>query len=77
MNWLITICPNTKNTITNSTILIHYTGVTKPWHTWGINYPASQFFQFIYSLTVERSAIKNGRKENGAARKIQASIFTT
>ncbi|MDR5609828.1 MULTISPECIES: glycosyltransferase [unclassified Arsenophonus] len=60
-----------KNTITDSTILIHYTGVTKPWHTWGINYPASQFFfQLIYSLTVERSAIKNRRKENGTTRKI-------
>nr|WP_238337483.1 glycosyltransferase [Arsenophonus endosymbiont of Aphis craccivora] len=40
-----------KNTITDSTILIHYTGVTKPWHTWGINYPASQFFfnSYIHS----------------------------
>ena len=40
-----------NNTITDSTILIHHTGVTKPWHTWGINYPASQFFlnSYIYS----------------------------
>lgn len=40
-----------KDTITDSTILIHYTGVTKPWHTWGINYPASQFFfnSYIHS----------------------------
>lgn len=40
-----------KNTITDSTILIHFTGVTKPWHTWGINYPASQFFfnSYIHS----------------------------
>lgn len=37
-----------KNTITDSTILIHYTGVTKPWHTWGINYPACQFFLNSY-----------------------------
>lgn len=40
-----------KNTITDSTILIHYTGVTKPWHTWSFNYPASQFFfnSYIHS----------------------------
>ncbi|MDD9340043.1 MAG: glycosyltransferase [Providencia heimbachae] len=31
------------NTITTDTALIHYTGVTKPWHTWA-NYPASQPF---------------------------------
>ncbi|MFS1539653.1 MAG: glycosyltransferase family 8 protein [Candidatus Phlomobacter fragariae] len=37
-----------KNTITDSTILIHYTGITKPWHTWGVNYPASQFFLNSY-----------------------------
>lgn len=37
-----------KNTITDSTSLIHYTGVTKPWHTWGVNYPASQFFYNSY-----------------------------
>ena len=29
--------------ITIDTVLIHYTGVTKPWHTWA-NYPASQPF---------------------------------
>ncbi|CAA2929457.1 glycosyltransferase [Arsenophonus endosymbiont of Bemisia tabaci] len=40
-----------KNTITDSTILIYYTGVKKPWHTLGINYPASQFFfnSYIHS----------------------------
>lgn len=40
-----------KNIITDSTILVHYTGITKPWHTWGFNYPASQFFfnSYIYS----------------------------
>ncbi|MFP3014355.1 MAG: glycosyltransferase family 8 protein [Arsenophonus sp.] len=40
-----------KNIIKDSTILIHYTGITKPWHTWGFNYPASNFFlnSYIYS----------------------------
>ncbi|MGQ5287800.1 glycosyltransferase family 8 protein [Pectobacterium actinidiae] len=30
--------------IKNNTILIHYTGVTKPWHKWG-NYPSTSYFQ--------------------------------
>lgn len=32
-----------KNIIDEHTILIHYTGITKPWHVWG-QYPASKYF---------------------------------
>ncbi|QQK70558.1 glycosyltransferase family 8 protein [Pectobacterium versatile] len=32
-----------KEIIKNDTILIHYTGVTKPWHKWA-NYPSTIFF---------------------------------
>lgn len=36
-----------KETITDETILIHYVGVTKPWHSWA-NYPSAQFFISAY-----------------------------
>jgi len=36
-----------KNYITESAILIHYVGVTKPWHNWA-DYPASTFFITAY-----------------------------
>lgn len=32
-----------QQVITPETVLIHYTGVSKPWHAWA-NYPASQPF---------------------------------
>lgn len=37
-----------ENSITSSTKLIHYTGVTKPWHYWGISYPVSKTFKDAY-----------------------------
>ncbi|WP_407579174.1 glycosyltransferase family 8 protein [Citrobacter koseri] len=37
--------------ITESTVLIHYVGVTKPWHTWA-NYPVSKFFIDVYQKSV-------------------------
>lgn len=36
-----------KNYITDSVILVHYVGVTKPWHHWA-DYPASVFFIAAY-----------------------------
>ncbi|MEQ9900999.1 glycosyltransferase [Pectobacterium punjabense] len=33
-----------KESIKDDTILIHYTGVTKPWHKWA-NYPSTSYFQ--------------------------------
>lgn len=41
---------NHKKYITDKTVFIHYTGVTKPWHEWG-GYEASSFFRNIYELT--------------------------
>ncbi|MCS3604769.1 UDP-glucose/galactose:(glucosyl)LPS alpha-1,2-glucosyl/galactosyltransferase [Buttiauxella sp. BIGb0471] len=32
-----------KKTITDDTVLIHYTGITKPWHSWSL-YPSAIFF---------------------------------
>lgn len=32
-----------KKTIGDSTVLVHYTGITKPWHHWAC-YPASKYF---------------------------------
>ncbi|WP_276310306.1 glycosyltransferase family 8 C-terminal domain-containing protein, partial [Brenneria alni] len=39
-----------KETIKNSTSLIHYTGVTKPWHLWA-KYPSSCFFYQAYKAS--------------------------
>nr|WP_269846424.1 glycosyltransferase [Shimwellia pseudoproteus] len=39
-----------KNIITDSTVLIHYTGITKPWHKWA-NYPSAQFYQRALSAS--------------------------
>ncbi|MBK4714377.1 MULTISPECIES: glycosyltransferase family 8 protein [Tenebrionibacter/Tenebrionicola group] len=36
-----------KTKIKDSTILIHYIGVTKPWNSWA-NYPSAQFFKVAY-----------------------------
>jgi len=36
-----------KKYIADSTILIHYVGVTKPWHSWA-NYPVSEYFITAY-----------------------------
>lgn len=33
-----------KETITDGTVLIHYTGATKPWHKWAI-YPSTIYYQ--------------------------------
>lgn len=32
-----------KETITDDTVLVHYTGITKPWHIWA-DYPAASYF---------------------------------
>lgn len=36
-----------KNIIKESTVLIHYIGVTKPWNSWA-NYPSAQYFNLAY-----------------------------
>lgn len=39
---------NYRDYITDSTKLIHYTGATKPWHYWAVDYPASQTFKIAF-----------------------------
>lgn len=41
---------NYKKLITESTLLIHYTGATKPWHKWAI-YPSVKY----YKIALENS----------------------
>lgn len=36
--------------ITDKTVFIHYTGVTKPWHDWA-SYPSARFFRDVYALS--------------------------
>ncbi|ELJ5445959.1 lipopolysaccharide 1,2-glucosyltransferase [Salmonella enterica] len=36
-----------RNTISDTTKLIHYTGATKPWHEWA-RYPSAKFFQVAW-----------------------------
>lgn len=33
-----------REVINDETVLIHYTGITKPWHAWA-NYPSAKYFQ--------------------------------
>ncbi|NIH24479.1 glycosyltransferase [Providencia heimbachae] len=37
-----------KDYITNETKLIHYTGATKPWHYWAVDYPSSKTFKVAF-----------------------------
>lgn len=37
--------------ITNNTVLIHYVGVTKPWHSWA-KYPVAKFFTDVYKKSI-------------------------
>lgn len=39
-----------KNIIKDSTILIHYIGVTKPWNSWA-NYPSAQYFKRAWQFS--------------------------
>ncbi|GKX60926.1 glycosyltransferase family 8 protein [Leminorella grimontii] len=39
-----------KKTITEDTKLIHYVGVTKPWHDW-VNYPCQIYFNDAYKIS--------------------------
>ncbi|KLW43648.1 hypothetical protein SK52_04754, partial [Enterobacter sp. MGH86] len=47
-----------KDYITDDTVLIHYVGVTKPWHTWA-KYPVAKFFIDAYkkSAWAEKSLL--------------------
>lgn len=47
-----------QNFITDNTVLIHYVGVTKPWHSWA-KYPVAKFFIDAYkkSAWAEKSLL--------------------
>lgn len=71
--------------ITESTVLIHYVGVTKPWHTWA-NYPVSKYFIEAYkkSAWAEKSLLnantaklyKRKSRHERIQRKYIRSIFS-
>ncbi|WP_369309263.1 glycosyltransferase [Providencia rettgeri] len=42
---------NYKDYINDNTKLIHYTGATKPWHYWAVDYPASQTFKVAFECS--------------------------
>ncbi|HEM8293515.1 glycosyltransferase family 8 protein [Providencia rettgeri] len=48
---------NYKDFIKASTKLIHYTGATKPWHYWAINYPASETFKIAFDDSPWKSSL--------------------
>ena len=41
---------NYKTVIKNNTVLVHYTGITKPWHSWG-EYPSGEIFSRAWRLS--------------------------
>ena len=44
-----------KEIIKDSTVFIHYVGVTKPWFSWAKEYPAVKYFTDIYNLSPWRN----------------------
>lgn len=42
---------NYKDYIISDTKLIHYTGATKPWHYWGVDYPSSESFKVAFETS--------------------------
>lgn len=48
-----------KNFITDKTVLIHYTGITKPWHQWA-KYPSAEYYhQALLSSPWKKHPLKN------------------
>ncbi|WP_347254072.1 glycosyltransferase family 8 protein [Leminorella grimontii] len=51
-----------KEIIKDSTVFIHYTGATKPWHEWA-NYPSSQYFLQAWRISPwKQRPLKNAEK---------------
>ncbi|BDH44006.1 LPS 1,2-glucosyltransferase [Salmonella enterica subsp. enterica serovar Choleraesuis] len=46
-----------KKTIKDETVLIHYTGITKPWHVWA-RYSANSYFDLAYLASPWRNETK-------------------
>ncbi|WP_395496489.1 glycosyltransferase family 8 protein [Arsenophonus endosymbiont of Lipoptena cervi] len=61
--------------ITNKTIFIHYTGITKPWHTWGINYPVSKFFLNSYKCSPWKNQPLNEAKKKNEMQEKYKHLF--
>ncbi|BBG60551.1 glycosyltransferase family 8 protein [Providencia rustigianii] len=51
-----------KNIITADTALIHYTGVTKPWHTWANYSSAKPFYEALSSSPWTKKDLKPATK---------------
>nr|WP_314266210.1 glycosyltransferase [uncultured Moellerella sp.] len=52
-----------KSIIKDDTVLIHYTGISKPWHTWA-NYPSSvPFYKALYESPWDESDLKSANKK--------------
>lgn len=71
-----------KESITDKTILIHYIGVTKPWHSWA-NYPSAEDFKIAYQASpwsdVPLLAAKTPKqfKKKSRHERLQGKIFSS
>lgn len=71
-----------KKFITDKTVLIHYVGVTKPWHSWA-NYPSAEYFKKIYLESPWRDVPLLGArtpkqfKKKSRHERLQGKFFTS
>jgi len=71
-----------KKFITDETILIHYVGVTKPWHSWA-NYPSAEYFKQVYIASPWQDIPLLGAKtpkqfkKKSRHERLQGKIFTS
>ncbi len=49
-----------QQTITDKTVLIHYTGITKPWHSWA-GYPSASYFNIAREQSPGRNILLKRR----------------
>lgn len=61
-------------TISNETVLIHYTGITKPWHLWA-RYPAAKYFlEAATSTPWKKYPLKDARNKTEMQKKYKHLI---
>ncbi|WP_300000792.1 glycosyltransferase [uncultured Cedecea sp.] len=71
-----------KKFITHETILIHYVGVTKPWHSWA-NYPSAEDFKLAWRASPWRDVPLLGAKtpkqfkKKSRHERLQGKFFTS
>ncbi len=71
-----------KDKLTKNVKLIHYVGVSKPWHEW-INYPSAQFFREIYhssiwsTIPLEKASTVKQLKKKSSHEKLQKKYFNS